>query len=297
MRRIAVGVYGCWRTGNICFPWLARYFSRLENCSVDFIFNLKDFNNTETLTVDEKKQIENFIHHTLVDEGVVGEVHIDWNTDRGASGDFILQRNIITLCEKKSLLEHHKDIVYDMVYIIRPDIIISPIRWGRRFEEWITEDFVYKKIPELTLWVNPMVPTTLLPDEHRNYPTWAREWNDFPLIASSLTCDLLASHMAKRIMWKKENQNNNGSLNDNIFFDKPMDFSNVENGIHHMLKWIGDRTEINIRSFPRIHTWESSDQHLISKIIRDHSNLNTLSLEVDDLEFFKFTTTNLKGKS
>ena len=139
---IAVCMFGSYRTGNYCIPNIADFFKNDKGVNVDYFCAFKDYDSfytSDPVTDDEYKFkkldtddiILNLKKHFNLKDFKISTIEQD-TARRGSEWPFSSSYLFSSYCDSimlKSKYEAENDFIYDLVFLLRYDVLLS--RWQR----------------------------------------------------------------------------------------------------------------------------------------------------------------------
>lgn len=143
MIKVAICMYGQWRSGDICLPYLKKFFSNTAGAEVDFFCSVKKYNspaNRPDLNAKhfytDSKIIE--IKEKLISTLNVKKIKIYSDPDY-LYGGFLRYTGIIDAVMLKRTYEVENNIEYDLVFLCRYDTLVRPLEYFKELISTLTK--------------------------------------------------------------------------------------------------------------------------------------------------------------
>lgn len=194
---VAVCIIGCWRTGDVLIDYIRDFFLVNPNINVHFYLYLKSF---DTMTGDEnsvpdhdpealEKRIKRSLGNHLID------LRIITHSEPLSSIYLPVFSNITEVVHMKSMEEKRRGIVYDLVWIMRPDLIMYPSNYFEKFLKYFNQSHQNSRRFEVPhgreIYMYPLM--------GKDTSSIVPEYQDTVMCGSSVAVDLLANSMLTHI--------------------------------------------------------------------------------------------------
>lgn len=199
VKRIAVCLYGCYRTGDYVLPWLKRSLTS-TTVQVDYFCSTRNFDEYRISRVDTKK-----IHHTneeLIEKmSILNPISIDiLDYDEIAKFDLAhaVEKSMADSIMLKQLHEANTGIEYDIVLLARYDTLPEPMpNLADQLSE-IGNTMTYKqKYVDLITNCRRSWICTQKQTHGLHHSPWAGGAHDYFMYGSSVAMDLIALEFLK----------------------------------------------------------------------------------------------------
>lgn len=191
IHRIAVCFAGQWRTTDSLIEYTRDWFKEC-GCNIDFYMYTKSYTtkagSDEVVWLDEdaiQERVQGVLGDDLEDLVIVDE------PTRYENGFNAVFHNINNVLHMKSMGERRKKIVYDLVWVMRPDILLNIPNYHTKFIQWLNRgnwgDVLETENAHDTVFMKQFVGTTS--------GSIASEYDDSIMCGSSAAMDKLAYGM------------------------------------------------------------------------------------------------------
>jgi hypothetical protein len=199
VKRIAVCLYGCYRTGDYVLPWLKKLLTDTQ-IQVDYFCSIRNFDQYRTSAIDVEK-----IHRTddeLIEKlSVLNPVSIDildYDTTTMFNQGHATEKSMADAIMLKQAHEASAGIEYDIVLLARYDTLPEPMPNLARRLARIGDTMTYKqRYVDLITNARGSWICTYRQQHGLHHSPWASSVHDYFVYGSSVAMDLIALEFLK----------------------------------------------------------------------------------------------------